>query len=141
MFTGAFIAATVLPGGSELLLVGFIQQASVHWLWLVVAASIGNTLGSVTSYYLGRLGRIAQTPELMAKGNYQRSFKLLQRYGSVAMLFAWAPVVGDVLCILAGWLRLPIGRTCFFIAIGKTFRYFIVAAVALQWFEPAVSLL
>ncbi|MGL5665341.1 MAG: DedA family protein, partial [Shewanella sp.] len=63
MFSGAFLAATLLPGGSEVLLIALLNKAPQAWIALVVVASVGNTLGAMTSFYLGRIGRFAKSPE------------------------------------------------------------------------------
>lgn len=132
MFFGAFFAATLLPGGSEVLLVALLDQAPDTWVALVVTASIGNTLGAMTSFYLGRLGRFAKTPEDL-KGKHAKGLALIEGYGVWALLLSWAPVIGDILCLLAGWLKLPLLPSLFMILIGKTIRYLIVAAAVLQW--------
>ncbi|MBP7663386.1 YqaA family protein [Shewanella oncorhynchi] len=133
MFSGAFLAATLLPGGSEVLLVALLNKTPEAWVALVVVASIGNTLGAMTSFYLGRLGRLAKSPEALATGKHAKGLTLIERYGVWALLLSWAPVVGDILCLLAGWLRLPLIPSLVMILIGKTIRYLIVAAAVLQW--------
>ncbi|QDO83130.1 DedA family protein [Shewanella psychropiezotolerans] len=133
MFSAAFLAATLLPGGSEILLVALLNDDSSNWLALVILASVGNTLGSITSYYLGTLGRFARSPEEMAKGKYKRSIALIEKYGYWALLLAWTPIIGDLLCLLAGWMKLPLLRSTLMILIGKSVRYFLVAAFALHW--------
>ncbi|QYK02389.1 YqaA family protein [Shewanella psychrotolerans] len=133
MFSAAFVAATLLPGGSEVLLVALLNEAKENWFALVVAATIGNTLGSVTSYYLGSLGRFATTPEAMAKGRYRHSISLIQRYGYWSLLLAWAPLIGDLLCLLAGWMKLSVVKSTLMIFMGKGVRYLLVAAIALHW--------
>lgn len=133
MFSAAFLAATLLPGGSEVLLAALINDDASIWFTLVIVATVGNTLGSITSYYLGSLGRFAKSPEDMASGKYRRSLALIQRYGYWSLLLAWAPVVGDLLCLLAGWMKLPLIRSTVMIFIGKSIRYLLVAAAALHW--------
>ena len=133
MFSAAFLAATLLPGGSEVLLVAFLNDDSSNWLALVILASVGNTLGSITSYYLGTLGSFARSPEEMAKGKYKRSLDLIDKYGYWALLLAWTPIFGDLLCLLAGWMKLPLLRSTLMILIGKSVRYFLVAGLALHW--------
>jgi len=133
MFSAAFLAATLLPGGSEVLLVAMMNDDSSIWLSLVIVASIGNTLGAITSYYLGTLGRFARHPEAMAKGKYRRSLALIQKYGYWALLLSWAPIIGDVLCLFAGWMKLPLMKSSLMILIGKSIRYLLVAALVLHW--------
>ncbi|MGL5359789.1 MAG: YqaA family protein [Shewanella sp.] len=133
MFSGAFLAATLLPGGSEVLLVALLNQAPQQGLALVLAASVGNTLGAMTSLYLGHLGRFAASPEQLASGKYAKAVQLIERYGVWALLLAWLPVIGDLLCLLAGWLKLPLLRATLMIFIGKTVRYLVIAGALLHW--------
>lgn len=133
MFSGAFLAATLLPGGSEVLLAGLLASKPETWLGLWLAASIGNTLGSLTSFWLGRLGRVAKSPEELASGSYRRALALVQRYGVWSLLLAWAPLIGDLLCVLAGWLRLPLLASTLLILVGKTLRYLLIVAAVLHW--------
>ncbi len=133
MFSGAFLAATLLPGGSEVLLVGLLNKVPQAWLSLVAIASIGNTLGAMTSFYLGRLGRFAKSPEALSEGKYTKALTLIERYGVWSLLLSWAPIIGDVLCLLAGWLKLPMRPALIVIFIGKTVRYLVVAAATLHW--------
>ncbi len=133
MFSGAFLAATLLPGGSEVLLAGLLAAEPQAWLTLWLAASVGNTLGSLTSFWLGRLGRVAKSPEELASGGYRRALALVHKYGVWSLLLAWAPVIGDLLCVLAGWLRLPVLTSTLLILIGKTVRYLLIVAAVLHW--------
>lgn len=126
MFSGAFLAATLLPGGSEVLLLGLLNQNSEPWLALLVTASVGNTLGAITSYYLGRAGRFAKSPEDFENKYYQRSLRWFERYGVWALLLSWLPLIGDILCLIAGWLKLPVVSSTIMILIGKTIRYSII---------------
>lgn len=133
MFSGAFLAATLLPGGSEVLLIALLNKSPQAWLALVAAASIGNTLGAMTSFYLGRLGRLAKSPEALSGGKHAKALTLIERYGVWSLLLSWAPIIGDVLCLLAGWLKLPMLPALIVILIGKTVRYLMVAAATLPW--------
>ena len=133
MFSGAFLAATLLPGGSEVLLVALLNKVPQAWLVLVAVASIGNTLGAMTSFYLGRLGRFAKSPEALSEGKHVKALTLIERYGVWSFLLSWAPIIGDILCLLAGWLKLPMLPALSMIFIGKTVRYLMVAAVTLHW--------
>lgn len=133
MFFGAFLAATLLPGGSEVLLIALLNQHPAMWIALVVSASVGNTLGAMTSFYLGRLGRMAKTPQQLSQGKHAKGLALIERYGVWSLLLAWAPVIGDILCVLAGWLKLPPLASLLMIFIGKTLRYLLIAALTLHW--------
>src|SRR5688572_8542404 len=97
LFMSSFLAATVLPGGSEVVLYALVQQGLATTSAALAVATIGNTLGGMTSYCIGRI---------MPSGRSLRGAATLQRYGSAALLLSWVPVVGDALCIAAGWLRI-----------------------------------
>ena len=115
LFLSGFLAATLLPGGSEVVLYALLAREPAL-LWPALGwASLGNTLGALTSYVLGRL--------LKAKQNPAREIRWMQRYG--------APLVGDALCVAAGWLRINPAVATFFIAAGKFLRYWVVAQAAL----------
>lgn len=120
LFLASFVAATVLPGGSEVALLGLIHVRP-ELLWPAIAvATAGNTLGSVSTYWIGRL-----IPNRVQPGAVRR----LQRYGAWALLFAWLPVVGDALALAAGWLRLDPWWSLLALAVGKLLRYLLVAGV------------
>lgn len=129
MFSGAFLAATLLPGGSEVLLIALLQHNSEPWLALLVVASIGNTLGALTSYYLGRIGRFAKSPADFENKYYQRSLRWFERFGVWTLLLSWLPLIGDLLCLMAGWLKLPVISSTIMIFIGKTVRYSLIVFV------------
>jgi len=118
LFVASFLSATVLPGSSELALIGMIQ-AYPDTLWrAITVATVGNTLGGMTSYVLGRLlPDRAQLPSLLR----------LRRYGYGALLLSWLPVVGDALCVAAGWLRFNPWLSALLIAAGKFARYLLIA--------------
>jgi membrane protein YqaA with SNARE-associated domain len=123
LFESSFLAATLLPGGSEVVLYALLRRQPAL-LWPALGwATLGNTLGALTSYWLGRL--------LRAKQNPVREIRWLQRHGSPLLLLSWTPVIGDALCVAAGWLRVNSGAAAFFIATGKFLRYWVVAQAAL----------
>lgn len=121
LFVSSFLAATLLPGGSEAVLFG-VLKLHPEQLWPALAvATLGNTLGGLSSYLLGRL--IPQKRPL-------RGLAALQRWGSPALLLSWVPLLGDPLCVAAGWLRLNPWSAALFIAIGKFGRYWVIAVLA-----------
>ena len=125
LFAAAFISATLLPGGSEVVLVGAIAGAPDRYLEFVAIATLGNTLGSMTGYAIGRF-----IPEKKKEG---RALRWLHRYGIWAMLFCWLPLKGDALSVAAGWLRLNPLATMALIAAGKAARYLVVGGAALPF--------
>ncbi len=128
LFASAFLSATLLPGGSEAVLAYLAGDNRYHGLTLLAVASAGNTLGGMSSWVIGRLvptGKL-QNPEL------HPAVARIRRYGSPALLLSWVPIVGDPLCVAAGWLRVSWYRALLFIAAGKIARYAVVLAVARQ---------
>lgn len=119
LFLGSFFAATLLPGGSEAVLFGVLKSyPETFWPALLIATT-GNTLGGMVSFGMGWL--LPQTQQL-------KHVDKLRRYGTPALLLAWAPLIGDALCVAAGWLRLNWWQAALFMALGKFARYWVVAA-------------
>lgn len=127
LFGSSFFSATLLPGNSEILLVALLTKSLVAPAWLVLAATLGNTLGGLTNVIIGRL-----LPALKPQRGLETAQKWLQRFGPAALLLSWLPVVGDLLCVLAGWLRMPWGPVVLFLTIGKALRYVILTMITLQ---------
>ena len=125
LFLSSFLAATILPGGSEALLFALLKLHPDE-LWPALGlATLGNTLGGMTSYACGRWLPGWQKLE------HAKGLPRLRHWGSPILLLAWAPLIGDALCIGAGWLRLDWRACAAFMAIGKFFRYWLVAQGAL----------
>jgi membrane protein YqaA with SNARE-associated domain len=121
LFGSSFLAATLLPGGSEAVLFGMLKLYPEQFWPALGVATLGNTLGGMSSYLIGRL--VPQKKGL-------RGLPALQKYGSPALLLAWVPFVGDPLCVAAGWLRLNPWLSALFMALGKFARYLVVGTVA-----------
>jgi membrane protein YqaA with SNARE-associated domain len=122
LFAAAFLSATILPGNSEIVLFQVLRAHPGHLAAALAVATAGNTLGSMTTYLLGRL-----LPHRLPKA---RALAWLQRYGAAVLLLAWLPVVGDALCAAAGWLRIRWYTALAAIAAGKLARYLVVAQAA-----------
>ena len=127
LFASSFLSATILPGNSEVVLVAMLLAKISQPLWLVVIATMGNSLGGLTNVILGRF-----FPQRKVSRWQERATGWLKRYGAAALLLSWVPVIGDLLCILAGWLRLSWGPVLFFLCLGKALRYVALALVTLQ---------
>ncbi|KAA8996190.1 DedA family protein [Affinibrenneria salicis] len=127
LFWSSLLSATLLPGSSEILLVTLLLAGSAQPFLLVLIATAGNTLGGLTNIILGRLLPPAQQPR-----GKPIAMRWLQRYGTAALLLSWVPVVGDLLCVLAGWLRLPWRSAAFFLCLGKALRYIVLTGITLQ---------
>lgn len=121
LFAASFLAATLLPGGSEAALYGVLKlHPDQYWPALGVA-TLGNTLGGMSSYLIGRI--IPQKKDLPG-------LQAVRKYGSPALLLSWAPFIGDPLCIAAGWLRLNPWLSALFMGLGKFTRYVAIASIA-----------
>lgn len=127
LFASSFLSATLLPGNSEVVLVAMLLSGvSQPWL-LVVIATMGNSLGGLTNVILGRFFPLRE------KSRWQeKAVGWLKRYGAATLLLSWMPVIGDLLCLLAGWMRISWGPVLFFLCLGKALRYIAVAAATLQ---------
>ena len=126
LFLSAFISSTLFPGGSEAVLAYLAADATHPLIILVLLATLGNTLGAMTSWGIGRLISIRYSAEKLSKASQQKAVERLQKYGSPILLLSWLPVVGDPLCVAAGWLRLHWLPSLLFIAVGKLLRYVVV---------------
>jgi membrane protein YqaA with SNARE-associated domain len=123
LFLSSFISSTLFPGGSEVVL-GVLAADQTHAPGLLlVIASLGNTLGALTTWLLGRLLARGVSPESRLSTARRRALERVHRFGSPVLLLSWLPVVGDPLCFAAGFLRLPFLASLAFIAVGKIARY------------------
>jgi membrane protein YqaA with SNARE-associated domain len=125
----AFLSATLLPGGSEAVLVALVLHWPERAALAIGVAGAANTLGGLTSFALGRF-----LPQPRTTG---RALALVQRYGVGALLLSWLPVIGDALCVASGWLRHGWMPAALAIGLGKLARYVAVAGAVLAWWPRA----
>lgn len=160
IFIVSFVSATLLPLGSEPAVFGYLQLAPTMFWPAVVVATVGNTLGGIVSYWMGWAAhngyerwqehQAKQTAHAQAQGvappkaeaqpkHTGRWHHTVQAWfhklGPAALLLSWLPIVGDPLCSVAGWLRLPLGLCTVYMAIGKFLRYVLMTAFLL-WLWP-----
>ncbi|MDA8737661.1 DedA family protein [Candidatus Pelagibacter bacterium] len=128
LFAISFLAATILPFSSELTLAGLIATSDYDNLLLLIAASFGNVLGSVLNWALGSYSRNLTTKKWFPfkETQIERSSKWFRKFGKWSLLFAWVPVLGDPLTLVAGILRVKFIDFIILVAIGKVSRYLIV---------------
>lgn len=126
LFASAFISSTLLPGGSEVVLAVLAHRGERGLPLLLAVATAGNTLGGMSSWLIGRI----LPAHRLEKPEYARAIARLRRWGSPLLLLSWLPVVGDPLCVAAGWLRIPWLPTLAFIAAGKAARYLVIFLLA-----------
>lgn len=133
LFLLSFCASTLLPLGSEWLLVALLLQQADPYATVAVA-SLGNSLGAVTSYLIGYGGSRWLSEKLLRidPRRQRRAQEWFARYGRFSLLFSWLPLVGDPLCLAAGTLRHHFGSFFLLVAAGKSARYTVVAVLTLS---------
>ncbi|KAA0891278.1 YqaA family protein [Oryzomonas rubra] len=133
LFALSFLASTLLPLGSEWLLVLMLVKG-YEPLTAVATATAGNYLGAVTTWLIGMYGgrwlietvlRISQEQEERARSRYRR-------YGAFSLFFSWLPVIGDPLCMVGGMMRINFGLFSVLVASGKLLRYAVTAWITLR---------
>lgn len=135
LLAAAFLAATIFPFQSELVLVGLVVAEPTHWGTLLFVASVGNTLGSVVNWGLGRVvERFRDRRWFPVKPrDYERVERWYARWGVWSLLFAWLPFGGDALTVVAGAFRTPLLPFVLLVGIGKTARYAVLVAATMGW--------
>jgi len=133
LFVAAFISATLIPVGSEPALFGLLQLNPQLFWPAVLVATAGNTLGGAVDWWMGY-----EAHHLVDKYRHSRThvkaIDWLERLGPKACLLAWLPLIGDPLCAVAGWLRMPFWPCLGYMLIGKLLRYIIMTAALLHMF-------
>ena len=128
LFIISFLAATILPFSSELTLASLMATSSFDNLLLLAVASLGNILGSVVNWILGFYSRNLSTKRWFPFKDKQieKSSKWFNRFGRWSLLFAWVPIIGDPLTLVAGLLRVKFLEFLILVTIGKVSRYLII---------------
>ncbi len=131
MFISSLISASILPGNSEIIFTTIASQTillertfySSSLAWLILVATIGNTLGSLITFGMGKL---VEKPKALTNKYAEWILNKLNRYGALMLLLSWLPIVGDLICGIAGWLRFPFIKSLIYIFIGKFVRYLLL---------------
>ncbi len=134
IFVVAFVSATLLPLGSEVAVLGFLKLNPEMFWPAVLVATAGNTLGGAFTWWMG-YGAERAYEKLVHKPHEARLLLWLKRFGAKGCLLSWLPFVGDPLCAVAGWLRLPFWPCVGYMAVGKFGRYVAMSAAVL-WLWP-----
>ena len=135
VFIISFVSATLLPLGSEPAVFGLAKlNPSMFWPAVLVATA-GNTLGGALTWWMGYGAERAYEAVGKHKPPDPRALRWLERFGAKACLLSWLPIVGDPLCAVAGWLKLPFWPCVLYMAIGKFGRYLTMTGAAL-WIWP-----
>ena len=133
LFIAAFLAATILPLGSEIVLTALLLT-SLSPILLITVATLGNVLGSLSNYALGywaSLGALKRWFK-MSEEEFEKAEERFSKYGLWSLLFAWVPIIGDPLTVMAGILRVNLLWFLLLVSIGKLLRYIVVANLTLQ---------
>jgi membrane protein YqaA with SNARE-associated domain len=152
VFLVSFVSATLIPLGSEPAVYGMVKLRPDLFWEIVAVATVGNTLGGVVDYWMGRgaewmlerrlhldehglpvLAAAAVDGAQAAPSRWhQRAVRWMERFGAFGCILAWLPGIGDPLCAVAGWLRLPFWPCVAWMAVGKCLRYLTMTA-GLVW--------
>lgn len=133
LFMISFLASTLLPLGSEWLLITMLV-AGYNPLAVLATATIGNYLGGVTTYLIGIYGGVLLTQKILRISVTQqtRAKKYYQKFGVYSLLFSWLPIIGDPLCLTAGILRIDFWLFSLLVLVGKFTRYAITTIITLN---------
>lgn len=140
LFILSFLASTMLPLGSEWLLVAMVLQRHDPFMAVMVATT-GNYLGACTSYAIGIYGGDFLIKKLLRINDSERcrAERFFAKYGSWSLFFSWLPVIGDPLCLAGGVLKIPFSRFSILVASGKALRYSVVAWLTLKGVQSMTS--
>jgi membrane protein YqaA with SNARE-associated domain len=126
LFLAGFLSATILPMNSEGVLLILLSQSFDPWSCLIIA-TIGNSLGGLTNYFLGKLGNPLWFKRFGVKEEKLISFEYrIQKYGYWLAFFSWLPFIGDPMTIALGFFRVPFWKVTFLIILGKFLRYLVL---------------
>jgi membrane protein YqaA with SNARE-associated domain len=130
LFIASFLASTILPFGSEGILI-YLVQKKFNIPALVLIASLGNFLGACTTYYIGFKGRILVVKYLrFDPKELDKAEKIFTKYGSFVLLFTWLPFIGDAITVVGGLLQMNFKIFSVLVFTGKLLRYVAVAYLA-----------
>lgn len=123
LFVGSFLAATVVPFSADVLLVGLLIAGGSPMLTILVA-TLGNWLGGLTSYAIGRIGKWEWIERLhVSRESLEKQKSRIDRYGAVVALLTWVPFIGDVFAVALGFYRVRFVPMAFWMLVGKCGRF------------------
>ncbi len=131
----SFISATLLPLGSEPVVFGLVKLNPAMFWPAILVATAGNTAGGAVTWWMGYGAERAYERVRHQKPPDARALRWLTKFGAKGCLLSWLPVVGDPLCAVAGWLKLPFWPCVFYMAVGKFLRYVTMTA-SMLWIFP-----
>ncbi|MCK5898059.1 MAG: DedA family protein [Methylococcales bacterium] len=127
LFGSAFISSTIAPGGSEAVLAYMVSEDQAQVIRLILIATVGNTLGALTTWWLGVFTAKKYPLETLLSEKKQATVQIVKKWGVAALFFSWLPIIGDGFCFAGGWLKMPLLVAVPVITIGKAVRYAFVA--------------
>ena len=127
VFASGLLSSTLLPGNSEAVFSLAILDSPELTITLLIAVTAGNTLGGLISWGMGRIIAIRYPAAELTKPGNSRALASIHKWGSPVLLFSWVPVIGDPLCVAAGWLKISPVSSAIYIATGKLLRYALLA--------------
>jgi membrane protein YqaA with SNARE-associated domain len=134
VFVVSFVSATLLPLGSEPAVFGLVTlNPQLFWPAILVATA-GNTLGGALTWAMG-LASHQVVDRFQHSRHHMKALDWLERIGPKACLLAWLPIIGDPLCAVAGWLKLPFWPCLVYMAMGKFARYVIMTSALVGLFK------
>jgi membrane protein YqaA with SNARE-associated domain len=133
LFVAAFLAATILPLSSEVVL-SVLLLNGLSPVALVTVATVGNVLGSLTNYALGFWASLEVIKRWlkMSEEDFVRAERRFVKYGMFCLCFAWVPILGDPVTVIAGFLRIRLWWFVILVTAGKLLRYIAISYLALQ---------
>jgi membrane protein YqaA with SNARE-associated domain len=139
VFVASLISATLLPLGSEPVVFGLIKlNPTLFWPTIFVATA-GNTIGGAIDWWMG-YGAHRVLDKYKSSSSHAKALQWLEHLGPKACLLAWLPAVGDPLCAVAGWLKLPFWPCLMYMAIGKFLRYLLITTLLLNVFPGKIPM-
>ena len=128
LFTLSLLSATLLPGGSEALLLYDISQ-NYNLTLLLISATLGNTLGSLVNYFIGLKG---VNYFLSKEKHLEKAESYFEKYGAWVLLLSWVPIIGDPITLVAGVLKYDLKKFIMIVLFAKGMRYIMIAFVTLM---------
>lgn len=131
LFAIAFLAATIFPAQSELMLAGFLASGQFDPWLLILTATLGNVLGSVVNWFIGRYIHRYRSRRWfpVSEAGLQRAERFYGRWGAWTLLLSWVPIIGDPITVIAGFLRVPLRLFVPVVLIAKAGRYVAISGL------------
>lgn len=135
LFLACFLGATLLPGASEVVVIA-MPLLGYDLLNVLIVSSIGSFFGSLVTFYIGQKGgNLILTRYKVDPQKIEQAKNLYQKWGVIVLFFAWLPVIGDPLVLVAGTLRINFWTFSFWVLLGKTLRYIVLLGLVNQLFN------